>query len=139
MSNAKSSHGIELRRGDGASPEVFAKVLELQSINGPSGSSTVIDVSSLDDTFAQKLIGIIDEGQLTLEGNYLGGTGQQINLKTDRASKILRNFRLVLDTASPQKGYAFAAYVTTFAISGAVNQQQTVSITLEISGEVTAL
>ena len=139
MSNAKTSHGIELRRGDGASPEIFAKVLELQSINGPSGSSTVIDVSSLDDTFAQKLIGIIDEGQLTLEGNYLGTAGQQLSLKTDRTNKVLRNFRLVLDTASPVKGYAFGAYVTTFSISGAVNQQQTVSVTLEISGSVTAL
>jgi hypothetical protein len=139
MSNAMSSQGVILRRGDGASPEVFAAVLELQSINGPSGSATVIDVSSLDDNYVQKLIGLLDEGQFTLEGNYLGDNTVHNGLRTDRKNKTLRNFELVLDAASPESGYSFSAYVLAAPISSAVNQQQTVSYTLEISGEVADL
>lgn len=136
MSNAKSSQSVKLQRGDGASPEVFASLLELTSINGPSGSASVIDTSSLDTTFATKLIGVLDEGQVSFEGMLLFDAGQD-SLITDRAARTLRSFRILLDAASPASFIQFSAYVTTFSPSLAMNAARTVSGTLEISGEVT--
>ena len=136
---ALSSQGVKLQRGDAASPEVFTNIVELDNISAFSGSTSVIDASSLDDTYVQKLMGLIDEGQVTFTGNYLADDLQHQGLRTDRTNKTLRNFRLLTDTASPIDGYTFSAYVTTVSPDFAVNTQRRVSVTLEISGAVTAL
>lgn len=136
MSNAKVSQGVKLQRGDGASPQAFSNLVEMTSIGGPQGSATVIDTSSLDTTFATKLIGVLDEGQVSFEGFLLLDT-QQDAMLTDRAAKTKRTFRILLDAASPASYIQFTAYVTSFNPSFALNQARTVSGTLEITGEVT--
>lgn len=136
MSNAQVAQGVKLQRGDGASPEDFSNLVELTSVTGPQGSAAVIDTSSLDSTFATKLIGVLDEGQVNFEGHLLLDT-QQDGMITDRAGKVLRTFRILLDAASPASYIQFTAYVTSFQPSFVLNQARTVSGTLEISGEVT--
>ena len=49
-SNALESQGMAIKRGDGASPEVFTTIPEVRSINGPDGSASEIDVSDLSST-----------------------------------------------------------------------------------------
>lgn len=134
-SKATTSKGVQLKRGNGAGTEVFTKIGEVNSFSGPSGSATVINVSSLDSVAQEKLMGIADEGQLTFSMNFIGDDVQQAGLREDRIGGVLRNFQLVL-TDEDATTLTFSAFVLNFSIEGGVDQAITASCTLEISGEV---
>jgi len=136
MSNAIETQGTELKRGDGATPEVFTSVGEVTTFSGPGGSASVIDVTHLLSTAKEKRMGLPDEGQFTFEVNLVPSDVAQTGLRSDRAARTLRNFELVLTDVSTTT-LSFAAYVTGFALSGSVDNVTKASITLEITGAVT--
>lgn len=136
MSSAIETQGTELKRGDGATPEVFTTVGEVVSFTGPGGSASVIDVTHLLSTAREKRMGLPDEGQFTFEVNLIPSDTAQIGLRTDRAARTLRNFQLVLTDVATTT-LSFAAYVTGFSLSGGVDNVTKASVTLEISGAVT--
>jgi hypothetical protein len=134
-SNAINAQGVNLQRGNGAAPEVFATVGEITQFDGPGGSATVIDVSTLQSTAREKRIGLADEGQFTLQMNLDPSDATQTGLRADRIGRVKRNFKLVLtDTALTT--LSFAAFVLEFKISGAVDQVVKAAVTLEITGAV---
>lgn len=136
-SQAIESQGIELQRGDGATPtEAFTKIAEVQDFNGPGGEAQEIDVSSLDSTATEFLLGLADEGTISMNGLLVPGDTAQTGLRTDRTNRTLRNFKLVL-TDDSSTTLTFAAYVKSFSISGAVNDAAKFSCSLRISGAVT--
>jgi predicted secreted protein len=135
MANAINSQNTLFKRGDGGSPETFVAVSEVVKIGGPSGSASIIDVTHLTSTAREKVLGLADEGQITLDLNYIPNDTQQANLRTDRANKSLRNFQIVIPT--PAQTISFAAYVTGFSLDFAVDAKVACSITLEITGAVT--
>lgn len=80
-------------------------------------------------------MGLMDEGQLTLELNLVpGDTGQQA-LLADRAAQLRKNFRITFSDANNATG-TFAAYVMGFTIGGGVDALTTATVTLEITGAV---
>jgi len=104
------------------------------SIGGPSGAAPVIDVSNLASTGAEKLMGLLDEGQVVLECNLLPADAGQVACKTAR---LARTSHAATITFSDANTAAFSAFVTGYSVSGAVNQQLKVTITLEVTGQVT--
>lgn len=133
---ALESQGMELKIGDGASPEVFTKITEVKNFNGPGGTATVIDTSDLDSVAKEKRMGLPDEGQFTFTINYVPNDTQHTALRAARASRALTNFKLLF-TDSPQTTWTFAAFVLGFAISGAVDGVVQANVTLEVSGAIT--
>lgn len=134
MSGALETQGTLIQRGNGADPEVFTTIGEINSFQGPGGSASVIDVTSLDSAAKEKRMGLMDEGQFTFEMNLVPGDTAQDGLRSDRTSRTLRNFKLTLVDSTV---ITFAAYVTGFSISGGVDDKIGGSVTLEISGSVT--
>ena len=135
-SQAIESQGVQIKRGDGGGPETFTLVPEVTRVDGPSGSAAVIDVTSLDSTAKEKLMGLHDEGQITLEMNYLPADAQHQGLQDDRTNRTKRNFEVVFTDAGNTK-LSFAAYVLNFNISSQVDDKVTAACTLEITGQVT--
>lgn len=136
MSDAIESQGVILQRGNGATPtEVFGAVAEITDFDGPGGTASVIDTTSLQSTAKEKLMGLKDEGQFSFTANLIPVDVGQVGLRADRDARTLRKFKLILtDTASTT--LTFAAYVLGFSINGAVDDKINASITLEISGAV---
>lgn len=133
---AFNAQGCLLKRGDGTTPtEAFATVGEIKSFDGPSGSVTVIDVTTLADIFKQKMGGTVDEGQFSFTVHFDPADTQQTGLRTDRKNRTLRNFELVLND-DDDTVISFSALVLDFPISGSVDAAVEGSITLEVSGEV---
>lgn len=134
------SQGVQLKRGDGASPEVFTLVPQAISIGGPDGSSSEIDVTTLDSLAKEIAMGLKDEGSISLEFIHNPSHAQHLGLRTDRGSgstkPTKRNFQLVM-TDSPATTWSFAAYVQQFSIGNAVDDVQRLSVTLRVTGEVT--
>jgi len=130
------TQGTTLERGDGGGPEIFNGVGEVVSFQGPGGSASVIDVTNLSSAAKEKRMGLMDEGQFSLELNLDTADTEQTGLRADRAARTLRNFTLSLnDPASTV--LSFSAYVLAFAIQGGVDAVVSASVTLEISGAVT--
>ncbi len=134
-SNAITAQNVALLRGNGATPEVFTPIGEVTNFDGPGGSATVIDVTTLQSLAKEKRMGLQDEGQFTFEMNLDPSDTQQVGLRNDRTNRVLRNFRMVLtDTANTT--LTFSAFVLEFKISGAVDEVVKANVTLEISGAV---
>ena len=115
-------------------------VAEVVGFNGPSGGANVIDVSHLGSTAKEKLIGLRDEGQVTLDVNFRPGTTAQDYLRNCRANRLMRKGVIQLNdntTEVAKTKIIFDAYVGAFSISGAVDQVVKGSITLEITGACT--
>ena len=121
----------------------MSNVGQVVGFNGPSGSASVIDVTHLGSTAKEKLVGLRDEGQVSLDLIYdpaTTGTSIHLSLKDDRATRTKRIFDIKLTdsgTASSQpSAYYFNAYVTGFSLTGAVDDVVKGSVTLEISSAV---
>ncbi|MCG8430381.1 MAG: hypothetical protein MJA29_04335 [Candidatus Omnitrophica bacterium] len=117
---------------------------QVMGFNGPSGSANVIDITHLGSTAKEKMIGLRDEGQLSIDIIYdTGATALHTALKDDRATRTQRIFDITLTdngTASSQpSAFYFDSYVTNLSITGAVDDVVKGSITLEITSAVHAI
>lgn len=112
---------------------------EVVSFSGPSGAAAVIDITHLRSTAKEKLIGIRDEGNVSLDVLFgTSSTDLHLTLKDDRAARGERRFDIVLTDSgtSINSFYFFDAYVTNFSISGAVDDAIKGSLTLEVTSVV---
>ena len=64
--------GTAIWKGNGASPEVFTKIANVKSINGPGFQVTVIDTTthSTVGNFREKAAVLVDAGKLSFMVNY---------------------------------------------------------------------
>lgn len=135
-SSAQVTNGTVIKRGDGASPEVFTSIPEVFNIEPPADEATEIDVTHLTSTAMEFKFGLSDNGAVTCEMNYVHNDATQEALRTDKTNKTLRNFQIVYPDSV--ETHAFAAYVTQFRINGVpVNERLTATAVLRISGAVT--
>mgnify|MGYP001159301782 FL=1 len=118
-----------------ATPLEWTEIGEVVSFDGPSGTASVIDVSHLGSTAKEKLIGLPDEGQITLSVNWdlENDTGQQAAMDA-RAARKEKNFKLTFSDASTA---TFAGYVLGMSVSGGVDGKVEGSITIEITDDIT--
>mgnify|MGYP001593852034 CR=1 FL=1 len=123
---------VLFQRALGGSPDVFETIGEVTNYDGPSMSAPEIDVTSFDSTWAEKLVGLPDAGQVTIGFNWIPANGPQSRLREDFGNGTLRVYQLV-----PVSGNAivFSAYVTAVSPSGAANEKMAGSATLSITGE----
>lgn len=130
------SQGVQLTRGDAASPEVFTLVPQCISFAGPDGQASEIDVTTLDSTAKEHAVGLVDNGSIQFEAIYNPDHAQHQGLHSDFEARTLRNFKLTF-TNSPADVHSFAARVAALSLSGGVDDVVRMSFTLRISGAVT--
>lgn len=135
-SQALEAQGMELRIGNGASPEVFTAISEISTFSGPGGAATVIDVTDLSSLAKEKRMGLADEGQLSFTINYIPNDTQHALLRTQRANRQETNFKLIFTDDSPATTWSFAAFVTGFSVTAAVDGVVQANVTLEITGAI---
>ena len=134
--SALSAQGVTIAVGAG-SPDIPTTIPEVSSINGPSGSATVIDATDLSSTAREKVMGLMDEGQVQLDINYLPDNAVHETLRAARAAKTLKSFVITFTDTAPATWFRFDGYVTGFAVTAQVDQLIKVSVTIEITGPVT--
>lgn len=111
------------------------KVGELTDFSGPGGAAAVIDVTHLESTAIQKLIGLPDEGQFSFSVNFNPTDAGQVALRTDRAARQKRAAVLKFNTTATN-ALKFDAYCQTYTPGGSVNGKTQANITLEVTGAV---
>jgi len=123
-----------------ASTSTSCMVGEITDFSGPGGQAAVIDVTNLNSTAKEKLVGLRDEGQLSLSLNLSFSDTAQTAIRTDRANRTKRKCVIKFNdsTADLTKTKAvFDAYCLGFSISGAVDQKVSANAVIEITGAVT--
>ena len=133
---AIESQGCVLYWSTTTSLSTAISVGQVVGFNGPTGSANVIDASHLGSTAKEKMIGLRDEGQITLDCNLAPSDTGQVKLRECRAARTQGNWAIKMtDTAITMlNGHG---YVSGFSVTGAVDQIVKASITIEISGAVT--
>ena len=132
---AIESQGITIQYIVG-SPGSMAGIANITSFSGPGGSASVIDVTNLNSTAKEKLMGLPDEGQFSIDINFDPDDSSHQNLRGARVSRTRTEFKINFTDQNPASA-TFWGYVLGFAISGAVDQQVKAAITIEIDGPVT--
>lgn len=135
-SSALETQGLVLKKGDGASPEVFTAVPEIVDISGPDGSAPEIDATDLSSTSKEYKIGLKDNGSVTFNMHYIPANTTHAALRTAWSNRTLTNFQMLF-TDSPQTQWSFAAYVQNFSMSASTDDTIKASVTLRISGDIT--
>jgi len=134
MPSAIESQGVLLKYSVG-SPTSFALIGNCTGFTGPGGSANVIDITNLNSAAKEKLMGLADEGQFTLDLNYDPDNSSHIALRNARKSRTRCEFQITL-TDTTNTVLTFFGYVLGFALTGAVDQQIKASVTIEIDGAV---
>jgi hypothetical protein len=133
----QESQGTALKIGDDSSPEGFTIVGRVISFDGPGGSASEIDVSDLQSTAKEFIVGLPDEGTFSFEMNLDFAETTQATLRSVRNARTKRSFRLDFSGDSPINYLGFEAFVMEFKVSGGVDGAVKASCTLRISGAVT--
>ena len=145
---ALESHGVQFfwstATGGTCATSATLAVGEINSFTGPAGGAAIIDITHLRSTAKEKLQGLPDEGNFTIECNlttlFTAATGAVGGLRRNRLERKMGSFKLKTSTAvvggDPVK-VAGVGYATTLTPSGSVDDKLSLSITIEITGKTT--
>ena len=113
---------------------------EVASYNGPALTANVIDVTNLQSTAKEKLVGVHDPGQLSMSvfwDNEASRSALHDGIRADLTGRTLRKWDIKFTETSTQPSAAyFEGYVSGFSISGAVDNPLKAEITIAISSGV---
>ncbi|SRR6266487_325565 len=137
-SKATSGQKVQFERGDGATTEVFTKVAEITTFTGPSRTAKEIDVTSVDSDAMEYIAGIMDSGEMSLDGNFVASDTMQQGLAADLTNRVRRNFKFLLnDHPTTPTSISFTALVKAFSIKGGVNAKLDFTCSLRLTGTPT--
>jgi len=97
------------------------------------GAPTIIDVSDLDSTAKEKIVGLADEGQASFSFNYDPDDAGQSALEDARIDRTLCQFIITLPSGTT---FTFSGYVLTCEKSAGVDAIVPLAVTVEITGQV---
>ena len=108
---------------------------QVVAINGPSGSAGKIDVTNLGSTAKEFIMGLRDEGDISLDIIYDAADVGHVTLFADRGTRTARAWGFKLGDASSNfvKGIG---YCTGFGFTGAVDDAIKATVTIAITGAV---
>ena len=128
--------GLTITAAGTATPVTFTAIANCRSFSGFDGSASEIDVTNLDSTAKEFKLGLVDQGNMSLEIDYKSTEASHIALRAKQNSGVLTNFKIVLPDAT---SITFTAFVKKFSLSGAVDEVARAAVDLRISGAVTGL
>ena len=130
-----TSQGTTIGIGDGASPEVYTTIPQVTSLSGPDGSASEINVTNLSSTAQEFILGLKDEGSISLDIIWDERDTTHTLLRTTFASGASTNFRIT-DAGSPQALYDFPAFVQGLSMSSGVDEVQRATVNLRVSSAI---
>ena len=123
-----------------ASTAAARLVGEVTDFSGPGGQASIIDVTHLNSTAKEKLVGLRDEGQVSMSLNLSFSDAGQIALRADRATRSRRKCVIKFNdntTDAAKTKAIFDGYCMGFSITGAVDNKVSANAVIEITGAVT--
>jgi predicted secreted protein len=132
---AFSGVGTTFRRWGGTT---WADIAEVNSISGPTMSRDTIDVTTLDSTggYREFIAGFRDPGTVQLTMNFTATT--YAIMKGDFDVETEQNYEILFPAAGDNYSFEFAGMVTELPVEITADDKVTSTVTIKISGAVTA-
>lgn len=132
-----ATQGTKLLIEDPATPGSYLDCGNLTSIRTPSPDKPEIDITDLDSTGAEYLLGIPDFGNLDFSGFYNPSSTGQAQLKEDGTgtASTTRSFRI--DLTSLDERIEFDGVVKSFVIEAGLNNAYTFNGQIRTTGAPT--
>jgi hypothetical protein len=130
-----AAHGVVIKLGDGASPEVFTTIDGVH--NGPNGPGFAPQMISArhhgsNDTFMK--VSTVDKTPVTFDVYYDSGDTTHAAIITASKNGTKKNFEMTLTDTGSEK-YAFGAFIQA-SYTGQVDGFNIYSIQLNIDGAI---
>lgn len=133
---AIEAQGTKLFWSTSTAQSTAQEIGEVTDFTGPGGAAAIIDITHLQSTAKEKLVGLRDEGQLSLSLNFNATQVGQVALRADRATRTKRKVVIKFsDTAT--NAAVFDGYCQQFSITGSVDNKVAANCVIEIDGAVT--
>jgi len=130
------ARGMSLAVSDGASPEVYTVIPNVDNISGPSSSTGEIEITDLASTAKEFLLDLVDHGQVSFTGYHNPTETLHAQLQTDLVASTERNYRITF-ASSPEVTWTFQARVSEFTQEGSVGTAKRFNAALRVSDSVT--
>lgn len=131
--------GALLKKGDGASPEVFTTIAQCGDLTGPDQKVDTIDTTTHDNADKYKtFIGGLKEGgdiKVPIFFDPTNSTHQGLLTTIDAAVTV--NFQIALPMVSPAYKWSFAGLITQLGHTYKVNGAIMADLTIKVSGKPT--
>jgi predicted secreted protein len=139
MTEARIAYGTLLQFGNGASPETFTSLAEVNNITGPGMSRELPDATHMESPggWREFIGGLKDAGEITVECNHLPNNVTQdasTGILSFFASGATKNWQMVFPT-SPPITWGFEAVISAFEPDFPIDDKMMLSITLKVSGQ----
>lgn len=129
------SQGTKFAVSASGSPPSFSNIPEIVSIGGPDGQSPLIDVTDLDSTAREFLLGLKDEGAFSLEMFYIPQNAVHQTLRNAWSNRTTMQFRVTF-ADSTTTVWEFSGLVTGFQQTAGVDQALKATVGIKISGSI---
>lgn len=132
-----NAHGTLLKKGDGASPEVFTAIARLKELKPPALTRQTFEDLIQNTDFNEFIVGIGRTGEMTFKISYDPSDAthdDSTGLIAEWKNATKKNYEVVFTDGSIWK---FAAYVTNFAADVPVEGIVMADVTLRPTGAMT--
>lgn len=133
VSQAIAAQGFKFQIGAG-SPIAYTDVKEVTNFSGFDGQASEIDVTHLQSTAKEFLMGLQDFGSFQIDVNYLAADAGQDAMRAAKAARTITPFKC---TFSDMSTAIFQGYVLGNPVSGQVDGKVDSSFSVRITGDVT--
>ena len=134
MANAIVTQGFTFEIGNGDSPLTYTEVGEITNFSLFDGTASEIDVTHLQSTAKEFLMGLQDFGTGSLDCNHLPADAGQVLMRAAKVSGEIQDFQVTFSDASTAN---FQGFVQSNPLTGGVDAKVDGSFAIRISGDVT--
>lgn len=117
-----------------ATPVLLTTIGNIKTFSGNDGEASEIDVTNVQSTAKEYILGITDPGHMQWDFDYKKGDAGQDACAAAKVSGALKTFKITL---SDNTAYTFSAFVKKFDIKGGVDAVYKSTMNLRVTGPVT--
>ena len=130
--------GTTIKIGDAASPEVFTAIPECVGLSGLGKTNDLVEATHFGSSGEREYIaGLADGSEVSAEFNYLPGQTQLDLLKTQVTAGTTTNFQVEVTDGTNTDTFAFAAVPLSWTVNPQLDDKNTISYALKITGAIT--
>jgi hypothetical protein len=124
--------------GSPASPQTFTKVCQVFGMSGLGQTNALVDATTFCSAGSREYIGgLADGAEMTVECNYESDATVLFAMIADVTGKVTRSFQVRDESGSPQVVFSFDAACLGWSLNPSVDDRNTITFTLKISGAIT--
>lgn len=133
MTTASFKGGLAVKYGDGASPEVFTAIEEVQNLSGLGKTNPLIDVTHHASTAREYIAGLPDGQELTIECNRVHTAS---NIQDDVIAEVDAgtnfNMQITLTDGTTSLQYAFIATPVSWAVTPSFDDKTMLTLVVKM-------